>query len=201
MGLGFRWIDGGVADPGVQIRREQEWLERAEPTAAVWESDRECVVLGVSGREERDVRREASPQVFRRTSGGGAVVLGPGCLAYCVIVPFEYEPECRDVRHGFTWILERMLQALRVSDLRREGAADLSIGTRKVSGNAQRRGRRGLLHHGTLLYRFDAERAEALLAAPHREPAYRAGRSHREFLGNLPLSSEEIRARFGAFWS
>jgi lipoate-protein ligase A len=52
-----------------------------------------------------------------------------------------------------------------------------------------------ILHHGTLLYDFDAGRVELFLKPPLREPSYRAGRSHRDFLGNLPLRPEEIRRR------
>jgi len=69
---------------------------------------------------------------------------------------------------------------------------------RKVSGSAQRRGRRALLHHGTLLYDFDPALAVRYLKEPSRQPAYRARRSHGEFLGNLPLTGEEVRARLVA---
>ena len=62
---------------------------------------------------------------------------------------------------------------------------------RKVSGNAQRRGRRALLHHGTLLYDFDPGLAARYLKEPIRRPAYRSGRCHADFIGNLPLSAED----------
>jgi lipoate-protein ligase A len=69
----------------------------------------------------------------------------------------------------------------------------LAIAGRKVSGNAQRRGARALLHHGTLLYAFDARVAQRYLKEPARRPDYRGDRRHAEFLGNLPLSSRQIR--------
>ena len=71
---------------------------------------------------------------------------------------------------------------------------------RKVSGNAQRRGRRALIHHGTLLYDFDPGLAARYLKEPARQPAYRAARRHAEFIGNLPLSAETIRARLETAW-
>ena len=75
------------------------------------------------------------------------------------------------------------------------GLADLALAGRKVSGNAQRRGRCGVLHHGTVLYDFDASLAERYLLEPPRQPDYRAGRSHQAFLGNLPLSGDVVRQR------
>jgi len=72
---------------------------------------------------------------------------------------------------------------------------DLAWRDRKVSGNAQRRGRRALLHHGTVLYDFDPALAERYLRQPPRQPAYRMQRGHRAFMGNLPLSRETVRRR------
>ena len=80
------------------------------------------------------------------------------------------------------------------------GTVDLALAGRKVSGNAQRRTRETVLHHGTLLYGFEAARSERLLRRPLREPAYRAGRGDTEFLGNLPLGAEEIVERLRAGW-
>jgi lipoate-protein ligase A len=74
------------------------------------------------------------------------------------------------------------------------------LNDRKVSGNAQRRTQSAILHHGTILYDFDPARAERVLKPPHREPRYRAGRSHAEFLGNVPLSAGEIRGRLADTW-
>jgi lipoate-protein ligase A len=71
----------------------------------------------------------------------------------------------------------------------------LVVDGRKVSGNAQRRGRRALLHHGTLLYAFDPALAERYLREPRRRPPYRATRTHAEFMGNLPLSADALRVR------
>jgi lipoate-protein ligase A len=97
--------------------------------------------------------------------------------------------------------MDRMLHALALPQLQREGDSDLAIEQRKVSGNAQRRTQHAILHHGTLLYDFDAASSERFLKRPQRQPRYRAGRSHSDFLGNLPLSADEIRLRLLAAWS
>jgi lipoate-protein ligase A len=59
------------------------------------------------------------------------------------------------------------------------------VGDRKISGNAQARRGKALLVHGTLLVDFDHDLADAVLKYPPREPAYRLGRPHRDFLVTL----------------
>lgn len=169
-----------------------------------WETPCECVVLGRAGRPERDVdvaecRRSGVP-VLRRCSGGGAVLLGPGCLNYTLILPFAWDPRWRDVRYSLLSTMERTRVALAVPELQRKGDSDLALRGRKVSGNAQRRTQHAILHHGTLLYDFDVTRPERFLRLPHRQPLYRAGRDHRDFLGNVPLAADEIRRRLVDAW-
>src|SRR5262249_36514773 len=82
----------------------------------------------------------------------------------------------------------------------RAGISDLALGGRKFSGNAQQRKRGHLLHHGTLLYAFDVGRIARYLRLPPRQPEYRAGRSHRDFLRNLTLPREELKCRLQATW-
>jgi lipoate-protein ligase A len=199
------WIESTLADPGDNLRFEEELLRRADAAnhpqgiLLTWESRQECVVLGRSEKPERAVDLDAchcsGVPVLRRCSGGGAVLLGPGCLNYALVLPFECEPRWREVRYSLIWALDRVREALGVVGLECLGQSDLALGGRKVSGSAQRRGRNAFLHHGTLLYDFDASRVERFIQPPLREPAYRRRRRHHEFLGNLPLVAEELKQR------
>jgi lipoate-protein ligase A len=98
-------------------------------------------------------------------------------------------------------ILGRLIDALAVPGLTIRGISDLAMGERKVSGNSQRRSSRALLHHGTLLYAFEAATVERYLMEPYRQPDYRSGRCHADFLGNLPLPAGEIRDRLHQLFS
>ena len=170
----------------------------------LWESRDVVVVLGRSSQARREVNlpacRADSVRIFRRRSGGGAVVLGPGCLIYSLCLSLNQFPALCDVRASYGLILRFVIRALDVSGLEMRGQADLALGNRKVSGNAQRRERGSLLHHGTLLYDFDARLAARYLLSPPRPPEYRAGRDHADFLGNLPLTAPEIRERLARFY-
>ncbi|MFN7922402.1 MAG: hypothetical protein U0Q16_20025 [Bryobacteraceae bacterium] len=192
------WVEESIADAAEQLRFDEELLAAGQGVARVWEIERECVVLGRGGIPERDVRGGA--EIFRRESGGGAVALAPGCLNYSLVIPFDAFPRCRDVSFSMRWILGRMVRALDVPGLACAGISDLALHGRKVSGNAQHRTRGAILHHGTLLYAFEGERAERLLADPVRAPEYRAGRGHEEFLTNLPLERGEIVRRLRKEW-
>ena len=178
-------------------------LESAAGTEAlrVWESAAPVVVLGRSGVVARDVEADACAAdgvpIVRRDSGGGAVLLGPGCINYSLVLSLGRRPGLRDVRASYRQILGWLIRALAVPGVAIQGGSDLAMAGRKVSGNAQRRGARALLHHGTLLYAFDARAAGRYLKEPLRRPDYRGGRRHVEFLGNLPRSGSQIRHALG----
>jgi lipoate-protein ligase A len=196
-------------DPEKQLALDWSMFESVDAAAAatrcrVWHASQPVVVVGRHGRVEEDVI-EANcgadrVPVLRRVSGGGAVVLGPGCLNYAVVLSLTSQPRLSDVADSFQLILRAIVEALDVPGLTIEAGTDLVLRGRKVSGNAQRRGRRALLHHGTLLYDFDARMVSRYLQEPVRRPAYRSGRRHGEFIGNLPLSDETIRVRLDAAW-
>jgi lipoate-protein ligase A len=137
--------------------------------------------------------------VLRRASGGGTVLLGPGCLLYTLVLDQEREPALTQIQPSYRHILGRVAAALG-GEATPEGISDLALGGRKFSGNAQQRKRRHLLHHGTLLYAFDLGRVGRYLRPPPRPPEYRAGRTHAEFLLNLPLSAPELKRRLRAAW-
>jgi lipoate-protein ligase A len=168
-----------------------------------WQAARPVVVLGRHGDPRAEIHESACAaddvQIVRRFSGGGTVVLGPGCLNYVVALSLVSRPELADVAGSFRFVLRAIVTALKVPGLSAVGT-DLAVNGRKVSGNAQRRGRRAMVHHGTLLYDFDPALAARYLKEPVRQPAYRAARRHGDFLGNLPLSRDVLCARLEAVW-
>jgi lipoate-protein ligase A len=181
----------------------------AEPNREIlrlWEWPAPAVVLGAAGvlAEEVDAaacNADAVP-IARRSSGGGTVMLGQGCLLFSVVLAFDRAAELRQIGSSYCWILERLCTAMGITDLRPAGISDLAVGDRKVSGNAQQRKRHHLLHHGSLLYAFDGASLGRYLRQPPRQPPYRRQREHAEFVGNLPLGREKlvsgVRQAFGA---
>ncbi|MBI4603792.1 MAG: lipoate--protein ligase family protein [Planctomycetes bacterium] len=213
---GLLLLDLSLAAPEENLALDEALLLRAEaglaegrPAGAcevlrLWESPVHFVALGVSSRLEADVDEDACAlegvPVLRRSSGGGTVLQGPGCLNFALVLSLEARPELGDVSRSYRAILERVAAALGVPGLAMEGTSDLAAGTRKVSGNAQKRTRRALLHHGTVLHGIDAARVARLLREPAKQPGYRARRPHGDFIASLDMAPAEIKARIARAW-
>ena len=205
----MRLIDSASVDPNDNVAFDTVLFRGLEDngtggTLRFWESGRAAVIVGFLGALSRQVHEEAcladDVPVIRRSSGGGAVVVARGCLNYSLVLSLEARPELRDVRHSFGAILGRIVEALEIPGLAVDGDSDLAIDQRKVSGSAQRRGRRALLHHGTFLYAFDVRSIERYLKEPERQPAYRARRRHAAFVMNAPLGPDTIKAAVRRAW-
>jgi lipoate-protein ligase A len=168
----------------------------------LWEWPRPAVVLGAAGRVADDVDMEVCDRdgvpLTRRSSGGGTVLLGPGCLLYTLVLRYDRANDLRDIRKSYRWILSRMTEGLPGVTI--AGPSDLAIGDRKIGGSAQQRKREHLLHHGSLLYDFDLALIGRYLKEPPRQPEYRDRRAHAEFVTNLPISAAELQSRLAAAW-
>lgn len=164
-----------------------------------WESARPFVVVGYGQSVEREVDLGMAGRlgvpVLRRLSGGGAVVQGPGILSYGLALPIRFDPSLVGISSANAWILERQRRALALvigKHVALAGHTDLVVDGRKVSGNAQRRGRRAILFHGTFLLGADVGLMESILRQPSMEPAYRGGRSHGRFVENLGCDAGDL---------
>jgi len=166
----------------------------------LWEMPEHAVILGRSSRAADEVdlsaTQEANMPVLRRSSGGAAVVAGPGCLMYSIVLRYEGREHLRLLDEVHRHVLGNIRTALSplVHGVEHVGICDLAIGGRKFSGNSLRCKRDHLLYHGTLLYNFDLERVSRLLRMPPRQPDYRASRLHADFLTIIPVTIAELRA-------
>lgn len=176
------------------------------PVLRLWEPDHDAVVLGASGRIANEVRMDACRAdgvlLARRSSGGGAVVIGPGVLNLTVVLRRDYAPGLDSVEGAQSYVLERTAASLREAGpkVRVLGSGDLTIQGRKFSGSAQRRLKTYLLVHASLLNAFPLEKISRYLNQPARQPAYREDRPHSRFVMNLGLDRETLRERLLAAW-
>jgi lipoate-protein ligase A len=184
----MKFLDLTLPTPAENLALDEALLDLCERDGGdgilrFWEAREHFIVLGYSNKAATEARLERARQdgipVLRRCTGGGAVLQGPGCLNYSLILPITAE-----VTETNRQIMQRHAAALG-AEVR--GHSDLTIGDRKFSGNAQRRKRRYLLFHGSFLQNLDIERVERLLPMPSREPDYRQKRPHRQFLRNVTL--------------
>ncbi len=78
----------------------------------LWEPAATMVVLGSSSRLETEVRLAACQNdhvpVLRRSSGGAAIVTGPGCLMYAVVLDLRLRPDLRAIDRAHRYVLNAM---------------------------------------------------------------------------------------------
>ncbi|WP_337177270.1 lipoate--protein ligase family protein [Paludisphaera sp.] len=196
--------DNLALDEAILVEADEESLG---PILRFWEQPDYAVVLGSSRRLNDEVHvdrcREDGATIARRASGGGTVVIGPGALNVTVVLPTEHAPPLATVEGAQGYVLGVVAEALRAREpgVEVRGSGDLVVGDRKFSGSAQRRLRRRVMVHATIMYDFTIARIARYLQTPSRQPAYRGGRTHEEFLRNIPLRRRILIESIRSAWS
>ena len=175
------------------------WLaEHDGEVLRLWEAPTPFVVLGSSSKFQHEANvtacRDDGVPILRRASGGAAIITGPGCLMYGVVLSYHARPELRDLDAAHRFMMQTLSRALSIEGLTISvhGICDLVHEGRKFSGNSLRCKRTHLLYHGTLLYDYALPNIARYLGTPARMPEYRAGRAHESFVTNLPLPREKM---------
>jgi lipoate-protein ligase A len=159
------------------------------PRARVYACPETAVVLGRGSDPARELHIDACladrVPLYRRRGGGCAVVLDPGNLVISVALPLQGLGGIRTAYDRITeWLIAGLAQC-GVAGVRYEGICDLALGDRKLGGACTYRRRDLLFYSTTLLVAPDVGKVERYLRHPPREPRYRRGRGHREFMGAL----------------
>ncbi len=209
----MRFFEHTLASIAANLACDEALLDQAESDATseevlrVWQAEQPFVVLGRSSRVDQEVqielaRRESIP-VFRRVSGGASIVADAGCLFYGLVLSLETRPYLRMLDEAHRFVMTQLLFALQpfAPDLQLDGTCDLVLAGKKVSGNSVRMVRNWMLYHGTILLHSDLETMDRLLMHPPREPAYRQGRSHRDFVANLGAPREQVIESIKVTWN
>lgn len=168
----------------------REGVERI--SGYLWIPDRPCAVLGISQKAEAELNMQALTErgvpVYRRQSGGGAVILAPTMLCFGFIAPGTAQEVAgiRESFHVLTAPVRQVLQSRCAQEPELAGISDITLRDgagvrRKICGCAQMRKRKGVLVHGTLLVNTDLDLLAQLLRWPSEVPEYREGRAHENF--------------------
>jgi lipoate---protein ligase len=209
----MEYLDLTLPEAASNLACDEALLELFETTSATggllrtWEPENHFVVLGHSNRIDCEVNAAACEServsIFRRLSGGGTVMQGPGCLNYSLILRNGVDIPV-GIEESFQFVLEhhkRCIEQMIGDRVDIAGVSDLIVGGKKFSGNAQYRKRRFSLVHGTLLLHLNQVIVDRCLLLPSKQPTYRQNRSHGCFMRNLHLDAMNVREALRSIWS
>ena len=167
------------------VGRDRAALARGDPSFQLAVLTGEALTLGVSQAEEAPIARRARElgvEVVRRSSGGTAVLTGPGDLAWSIVLPREDPRVGRDYARAYGRLGGAVADALGTLGPRAEWGEAPALSEelcllgprgqvlrwqgRVVGGAAQHRTSSALLHHGVLLGRVDAPRTSRIGGLP-----------------------------------
>ena len=218
-------LDLTLSTPSENLACDEALLDWCEENGGdgllrFWEPDNYFVVVGYGNQVATEVNAAACEAdgipILRRCSGGGTVLQGPGCLNYSLILKIDEHGPLANISAANRFIMERNREAIEKqcrmqnAECRIEvrGCTDMALAPRspmvdpflKFSGNAQRRKRHFLLFHGTFLLQFDLGLIDKFLQMPSKQPEYRQGRSHKNFLTNLGLPADAVKEALRGAW-
>lgn len=174
------WIDDQVL----------KYYEQAVCTK-IFVPDFTAVVLGSANDADLEVNLKACADqgipVLRRYGGGGTVVLYPGCVVVSIGCwvkdQFNNSRYFKSINHALITALSKEWSAMQT--LGQAGISDIVFGEKKVAGTSLFRSRNYLLYQASILVDLDIQLVGKLLRHPTREPDYRRGRPHSDFLAGL----------------
>ncbi|MBS3808008.1 MAG: hypothetical protein KGY60_10930, partial [Bacteroidales bacterium] len=174
----------------------------------LWVPDDFYVVLGNSNKPHQNLKekniRDDDVTVYKRPSGGETVILTPRTLVVSLKVTLrKFSNPAAHFRYFNQKIIEA-LSSLGVQDLYYRGISDIAIVDRKILGSSIYRRRNLLFYHAVLNVSESVDTIDRYIKHPVKEPDYRSGRSHHEFVTSLhaegyQLSMKQLRTNLSEF--
>jgi lipoate-protein ligase A len=164
-------------------------LERSSPRFSVWIPDQPYIVLGASNRPEEALFIEKVEQdnitVMKRPSGGQTVLLTPNNLIISVVFNGNEILHPKEIFHRTNSLIIAAMEDVGIKGLSLNGISDIAILGKKILGSAIFRNKDLLLYHAVLNLGEPASTFEKYLRHPVKEPDYRNGRKHIDFVSSL----------------
>lgn len=153
----FHFITHDITDAKFNIASEEYLLRQKQDYYIYIWVNAPAVIIGVNQNAIEEVNLDYTNShginVVRRITGGGAVYHDKGNICYTVIAPYDSE---QDNYRKFTDPVIKYLNSLGVNATF-SGRNDITIDSKKISGNAQTVFNDRIMHHGTLLFDTDGE--------------------------------------------
>lgn len=163
----WRLIKTKETDGAMQMAIDEAILtETIKPTLRFFTWNPPCLTIGYFQNLEKEVNTKTAKDlgidVVRRYTGGGAV-LHEKELTYSITIPEKYVSQ--DVRESYMIICNALIRGFYLLgiDAEFQPINDITVGNKKISGNAQTRKEGLILQHGTILLDVDVKKMFRLL--------------------------------------
>ena len=130
--------------------------------------------------------------IFRRKGGGCSVFLDPGSLIVSAVFPAEGYSEIKAIFNKSNFWLINGLRKSGITSVCHDGISDITINNKKVGGSCFYRTKGFAYFSASIIVSTDLQMLEKYLYHPPREPDYRNGRNHLEFVATLDSYFKEL---------
>jgi lipoate---protein ligase len=155
-----------------------------------------AIVAGYGSNLSKEIRLEKlfmdHIPIYRRQGGGCSVFLDQGCLIVSIAFPAKGFSGIPALFNRCTRWLLRGLTKTGINGVYQDGISDLVIDNHKIGGSCLKRSKGLAYFSSCLLVSSDLDRMEYYLKHPPREPAYRNGRRHNDFVRNINQYHHEV---------
>lgn len=159
--------------------------------------NRNAIIIGKHQNTIEEINsayvKQKNIQIVRRISGGGAVYHDDGNLNFSFLTKFS-----QDSIHNFQKFTEPVVKTLHALGVKAElnGRNDITVGGKKISGNAQFSNTKAMFSHGTLLFNSNLDDVVEALNVKIDKIESKGIKSIRSRVGNI---SEYIREPISIF--
>jgi lipoate---protein ligase len=164
-------------------------LESDNDQFLIWSPDKKYIVLGASNCLEESLIIENVIEdnipILKRPSGGQTVLLSPDNLILSIVFTGRKKVHSKELFYKINSILISALEEAGLTNLSNSGISDISISGKKLSGSAIYKSSEKLLYHVVINTGEPSSTFERYLKHPVREPQYRNGRKHKDFITSL----------------
>ena len=162
----------------------------------IWQPEYPVIVIGQSNSPEKYVLMEKALSkkipVIKRPTGGETVVLTPKMIIISLVLKSDKLPKSSDFFVSINNILIPILINSGLKDVYYRGISDLAVNDKKIMGSSIYRKPGMLFYHSVLNYGESPQYIASFLKHPVREPDYRKGRSHSEFVTTMETAGINV---------
>lgn len=153
-----------------------------------WIPDKKYLILGASNSAEESLITENvnadNIQVYKRPSGGQSVLLSPKTLVISALLT-DQNFSSKEIFRKTNSLIIAGLKYFSTETFSLCGISDIAIGDKKILGSSMYHSKDKYFYHAVLNISESTDVISKYLKHPSKEPDYRRGRNHSDFITSL----------------